>query len=321
MNPAEMHIGVDVGKDKLDVCLPNGHKYVTTNNKKGIKPIIKDAKRLNAIVSFEATGIYSNKLYDACIAAGVRAMQLDPWRARNFAKSQGLLEKTDPIDCEMIRDFAASLKPEKRRFIEPISDSQRNLRTTVRVRRNLMKAKNLVATQLDCIDDASSRKSLMRIVDRLEAEIAKVEAHSDEVIANDERMHALAVRFLVVAGVGPCVTRVILSDVPEIGRLTNKAIGKILGLAPLENKSCTVEKKSRPQRGRGYARSVLYEATMTACRFNHVWKQDYDDMVARGKPKPVAHTAIARKMAILLNTIAKYPDFKPSEPPKPAKAK
>ena len=44
-------------------------------------------------------------------------------------------------------------------------------------------------------------------------------------------------------------------------------------------------------------------------------------MVARGKPKPVAHTAIARKMAILLNTIAKYPDFKPSEPPKPAKAK
>lgn len=310
MNPVETHIGVDVGKDKLDVCLPDGHKYITRNTKAGIRKIIKDATRAQAIVSFEATGAYGNKLYDACIEAGVKAMQLDPWRARNFAKSQGLLEKTDSIDCEMIRDFAASLKPEKRHFIQPRSEAQRALRADVRVRENLMKAAALINAQLVYIEDAKSRKSLERVIARIEKEIDKTEERADAVIENDEHMRELSSRFREVSGVGPCVTRIILSDVPEIGTLSSKGIAKLLGLAPLDHKSCTVEKKSRTQRGRGRARSVVYEATMNAARHNHIWREQYDALVARGKPKPVAHTAIARKMVILLNNIAKYPDFK-----------
>ena len=38
--------------------------------------------------------------------------------------------------------------------------------------------------------------------------------------------------------------------------------------------------------------------------------------IANGKPRKVALTAVARHIAILLNYIAKYPDFKPAQDPK-----
>lgn len=90
--------------------------------------MIKRAARANAIVCFEATGPYEEPLADECLAKGVRAVRLDAWGARRFAESQGRIEKTDRIDCEMIRDYAASLKDEKLHFIKPRSEAQKRLK-------------------------------------------------------------------------------------------------------------------------------------------------------------------------------------------------
>ena len=106
---------------------------------------------MSAIVSFEATGPYEENLADECLAAGVSAVRLDAWKTRKYAESQGMLEKTDAIDCEMIRDFAASLRPEQLRFVRPMSDGYRRLKRATRVRRNLIKAKTLVVNQLENI--------------------------------------------------------------------------------------------------------------------------------------------------------------------------
>lgn len=82
MNPARVHIGVDVGKEWLDVCYPDGYKEKIKNIKSCRTKLIKRAAKLGAIISFEATGPYEEQLAEECLARGVKAVRLDAWGTR-----------------------------------------------------------------------------------------------------------------------------------------------------------------------------------------------------------------------------------------------
>ena len=79
MNQVRVHIGVDVGKEWLEICYPDGEKEEARNIKSCRTKVIKRAARVNAIVCFEATGPYEEPLADECLAKGVRAVRLDAW--------------------------------------------------------------------------------------------------------------------------------------------------------------------------------------------------------------------------------------------------
>lgn len=310
MNQARMHIGVDVGKDTLDICYPDGQKEKTRNIKSCRTKLIKKAAKLGAIISFEATGPYEESLAEECLARGVKAVRLDAWGARCYAKSQGRIEKTDAIDCEMIRDYAASLKERRLHYIKPRSQAHKRLRKAVCMRKNLMKASAIIYNQFENKPCSEMRKCLDRLLAKLDAQIKSLEAECDEAIRSDERMSGLASRFQEVNGVGPGLTRIILAYCPDIGEFTEKGIAKMCGDAPLDDKSCTIQKKSKPKRGRADLKKALFMSAVSASRTNHVLREVYRRLVDRGKPKKVALTAVARHIAILLNYIAKYPDFK-----------
>ncbi len=316
MNQARTHIGVDVGKECLDICYPDGTKEHIANTKRSRARLIRKAQSTSAIISFEATGPYEEPLADECLAAGVPAVRLDAWKTRKYAESQGMLEKTDAIDCEMIRDFAASLKTEQLRFVEPMSDGYRRLKRSASVRRNLIKAKMLVANQLENILDRDVRASVSRVIDALDRQIEKMDGICADAIRSDEKMNALATRFKQIVGVGHVLIATMLSSCPDIGSFTPKGIAKMAGVAPLESKSCTIKRKSKPRRGRRELRSALYMAAVSACHSNHRLQPVYERFVARGMPKRVALIALARHIAVLMNYVAKYPDFTISEDPK-----
>ncbi len=61
--------------------------------------------------------------------------------------------------------------------------------------------------------------------------------------------------------------------------------------------------------GRSKARRVLYMAVTIASRFNPIPKAFYQRLVAAGKPKKVALTAVMRKLVVLLNQLLKNPEF------------
>lgn len=70
----------DVGKECLDICYPDGSKEHIGNTKRSRAKLIRKAKAMSAIVSFEATGPYEENLADECLAAGVPAVRLDAWK-------------------------------------------------------------------------------------------------------------------------------------------------------------------------------------------------------------------------------------------------
>ena len=316
MNPAKMIVGIDVGKDWLDVCYPDGRKEHIRNIRSCRTKLIKKAAKLGAIVCFEATGPYEEPLADECLARGVKAVRLDAWGTRKFAESQGRIEKTDAIDCEMIRDYAASLKDEKLHFIKPRSEAQKRLKKSVRTRKNLLKARAIIANQFEDDLDPETARHLRSALKSLDKNIAKVEAECDVAIASDARLSELDRRFREVKGVGPCLSRTVLAQCPDIGDFNSKSIAKMCGNAPLDHESCTIKYTAKPRRGRSDLKKALYMAAVSASRNNHILREFYQRLVANGKPRKVALTAVARRIAILLNTIAKHPDFKPAQDPK-----
>ena len=316
MQTAKKIVGIDVGKDWLDVCYPDGRKEHIRNIRSCRTKLIKKAAKLGAIVCFEATGPYEEPLADECLARGVKAVRLDAWGTRKFAESQGRIEKTDAIDCEMIRDYAASLKDEKLHFIKPRSESQKRLKKSVRTRKNLLKARAIIANQFEDDLDPETARHLRSALKSLDKNIAKVEAECDAAIASDERLSELDRRFREVKGVGPCLSRTVLAQCPDIGDFNSKSIAKMCGNAPLDHESCTIKYTAKPRRGRSDLKKALYMAAVSASRNNHILREFYQRLVANGKPRKVALTAVARRIAILLNTIAKHPDFKPAQDPK-----
>ena len=56
--------------------------------------------------SLEATGGYERGLVCALQEAGITVARVNPRQARDFAKSMGVLAKTDQVDARTLRDFA-----------------------------------------------------------------------------------------------------------------------------------------------------------------------------------------------------------------------
>ena len=214
----------------------------------------------------------------------------------------------------MIRDYAASLRGEKLHFIE----AQRRLRRSVRTRRNLLKARAIIANLFEGDLDPETARHLRSALGSPDRNIAKVEAGCDAAIASVERTGELDRRPREVKGVGPCLSRTVLTQCPDIGDFNSKGIAKMCGNAPLDHESCTIRQRARPRRGRADLKKALYMAAVSACQSNHVLREFHQRLVANGKPRKVALTAVARRIAILLNTIAKYPDFRPAQDPRGA---
>ena len=61
--------------------------------------------------------------------------------------------------------------------------------------------------------------------------------------------------------------------------------------------------------GRANVRSVLYTAALVASRHNPVLKVLYQRLLAAGKAKKLALTALMRKLIILSNRLLKNPNF------------
>ena len=101
----------------------------------------------------------------------------------------------------------------------------------------------------------------------------------------------------------PVVSRTLLADLPELGRLNRKQIAALVGVAPLARDSGTCRGRRAVWGGRAPVRAVLYMAALVAARRNSVIRAFYLRLVAAGKPKKVALIACMRKLLTILNAM------------------
>ncbi len=95
----------------------------------------------------------------------------------------------------------------------------------------------------------------------------------------------------------------ILIDLPEIGSLTNKQVGSHAGLAPMSQSSGKWQGKARIMGGSANLRHAILMPALVAIRFNLDMKEKYTALIAAGKEKKVAITAVMRKLLVLADAL------------------
>lgn len=297
----ERHVGIDVGKSFLDICIYELDLYwQEENNPEGIKALIKILRRYKLTrVLVEATGGYERLVVESLAEKGLPVIIVQPIQVRQFAKAQGVFAKTDKIDARIIAKFGVYMRPEPRaiaskkiRLVKDLLARKRqlNVARTQELNRQYKAPKVL-------------KPSHARMLKFLNKEIAWVDGKLDKEVTEVTEWERTREILNSVPGIGNGVAYTLLGELPELGALNNKQIAALCGLAPFNRDSGQMKGKRRIKGGRAPVRTMLYMAMLCAIQHNPVMKDFYDRLVAQGKNKKVAITACMRKMMTILNTM------------------
>ena len=295
--------GIDVCKQHLDVCL-GAQDLRVANDANGWDGVVAKLKDANVdLVVLEATGGYERGLVFALQGAGITVARVNPRQARDFAKSMGVLAKTDQVDARTLRDFADVLARHKDRakYITPIIDEQRlELVELMTRRRQLIDMRVAENNHLEHAGKRSVR-SIKNVLKTLDKQLAAI----DKEVDGHMQRHFKQQRILLdsVKGVGPVTILTLTAALPELGTLGRRQIAKLVGVAPLADDSGPRKGKRRIWGGRANVRAVVYMAALSAIQHNPTIKVFHSLLIAAGKPKKVAIVACMRKLLTILNAM------------------
>ena len=295
-------IGIDISKDTLDVHrLADGQHKQFLNGKAGHTQLLKWIKsRPGQLVIFEATGAYHRQLERALGAKAVLFVKVNPKQARRFAQASGKLAKTDRVDCEMLAKMGAALQLVPRPLF---AESLYDLRELLSARRALIKDSTAAKARKATVSNALIKRQLEKRLRQIESDIGKIDALMLELARQDQHMSERLDILSSIPGIGMITALMILVDMPEIGTLGNKQVASLAGLAPMSQSSGKWQGKARIQGGRPNLRNAIFMPALVAIRFNPDLKAKYDHLVAAGKEKKVAITAVMRKLLVLANAL------------------
>ncbi len=88
---------------------------------------------------------------------------------------------------------------------------------------------------------------------------------------------------------------------PELGHLNRRQIAALAGLAPHPRQSGAVDTYRRTKGGRPEIKRLLFMAALSGDRYHETLRRTYRRLLANGKSKLVALTAIMRKLVVIAN--------------------
>jgi len=301
----ELFIGIDVSKATLDVAvLPTKESWSTPNTEQGISDLVGRLRQLPSpkLVLMEATGGLERQALAAIVAAGFPAMAVNPRNVRDFAKSLGVIAKTDTIDAHVLALFADRIRPEWRPL--PDEDTQALEALLVR-RRQIVEMITAEKNRLGVTPSRRVKKDILAHIKWLQRQLHITDYDLDQTIKNSPVWKQKVDLLKSVPGVGRVMIATLLSQLPELGTLDRKQIAALVGVAPFNCDSGTLRGRRSIWGGRASVRGVLYMSTLAATRFNPLIRAFYDRLRAAGKLPKVALVACMRKLLTILNAMLK----------------
>jgi transposase len=254
------------------------------------------------LVAMEASGGYEKRPFALLWAQGIPAAILNPRAVRRFAEGMGLLEKTDRIDAGVIAWFA-QVKPIVP--CEPASATQEQLKALVIRLRQLTDLRTAQANQRRLVSEPTVQKLFEEMIALIARQTRSLEAEIAGLIAGDPLWQTLDQAFRSIKGVADRTVARLMADLPEIGTLSNKAVAKLVGLAPIAHDSGKHTGKRPVRGGRSAIRSILFVIAEVARRYDPDLAAFHKRLSQAGKPKKVIRTAVAHKLLVRLNAKAR----------------
>ena len=302
-----MLVGIDVAKAELVVAArPSGERWTVTNDERGVRTLVERLRKEQPeLIVLEATGGYELLCVGSLAAASLPVVVANPRQVRDFARATGQLAKTDRIDADILALFAERVRPAVRVLPD---EAAQELDALLARRRQLLEMLQAEKNRLGQVFGKGKRpikKSLKTHIAFLERELRMADTDLGEMIKKSPAWRERDDLLQSVPGVGRVLSFTLLSDLPELGRLSRREIAKLVGIAPLSRDSGTLRGRRFVQGGRASVRAVLYMGALVATKFNPVIRAFYQRLVAAGKPKKLALVACMRKLLTILNTMVR----------------
>jgi transposase len=228
-------------------------------------------------------------------------MVANPRAVRHFAKARMQRSKNDQLDAVMLREFAMRMeftawtRPEKSTLaLWAIARRLEALTKLCTAEKNRQHAAGVSQAIPACVRD-----SVARTLRLLQREIKKLRETARQCIAGDARLQRRYQLLRTVPGIGESSAIQILAKLALLP--TDRDVRQWVayaGLDPREYSSgSSVKKYTRISKvGNRHLRCALYMPALVASRCEPHLRGFYEHLVAEGKKKRQALTAVARKM-------------------------
>ena len=299
-----MICGVDVSSRWLDASIGrSGTPQRFANTPAGIAQLADYCRAHQVdLVAMEATGGYERQAFALLSEHGLPVAILNPRAVRQFAQSMGRLEKTDAIDAAMIAWFAEVNGAKPSTLSRP---GQQQLRALVTRLRQLTDLRTAQKNQQRLIADPLVQASFDELLAVLQRQMRTLADTIATLIAADPLWRELDLAFRTIKGVADRTVARIMAEMPEIGTLSNKAVSKLAGLAPLAQDSGRHQGKRAIRGGRATVRDLLFIVASVAGRYEPDFIAFRERLAGAGKPPKVVRIALAHKLLIRLNAKAR----------------
>jgi len=304
MTKAEVFVGIDVSKARLDVALGfAGELFGVDNDARGVAKLVSQLRKLGPeLIVLEASGGLETVLVGELAAAQLPVAVVNPRQVRDFARANGQLAKTDKLDAKMLALFAERMRPPLRALPD---EQTRQLQALVTRRRELVEMLTAERNRLSSVPRELHRE-IRAHIRWLEARLKERDRDLDRALRNSPLWREREDLLRSVPGVGPVLCVTLLAGLPELGRLNRREIAALVGVAPLNHDSGTMRGRRTVWGGRAHLRAALYMGTLVGVRHNPVLRSLYRRLLERGKAKKVALVACMRKLITILNAMLKH---------------
>lgn len=302
-------VGIDISKRAwevhiLDSSAERGRGLSLGSDAASLRKLLEQLAPLRGtcLVVLEATGGLERPLAAALMDDGQHVSIINPRRARSFADAEGIVAKTDPLDARVLARFALKMQP---RRAARTTHEHAELDALVVRRRQLVEIRVGECNRLQQTESKAVRKSIEKHLKNLDKQVREIEAAIAKLIESNDQWSRRAEIVSSPPGIAGNTAAVVIADLPELGQLNREQISNLVGVAPLNRDSGTIQGKRPIRGGRASVRTALYMATLAATRCNPVIRDMYRRLVSRGKPPKVALVACMRKFLTILNTMVR----------------
>lgn len=305
-------VGIDVSKDKLDICImPCGEIWTQANG--DFDELCDKLEVLNPkLIVLEPTGGCELGVLNALVRRGLRVSRVHAYKIHHHGRASGQLAKSDKLDASVIADYAQVYSRKIKPITEPL-EKQELLHQLSSRRRQLVVMRGAEKARLGQPGACEAiRQSCERMIRNLSEEIEELERQIREAIGQDKEWRENQEILESALGIGEKTSSVLLANLPELGKINRKKIAALVGVAPFKNESGRFKGQEKVKGGRSEVRAALYMAALSAIRHDPRIRALYDRLLERGKMKKVAITACTHKLLRMLNAmLSKRERFQP----------
>lgn len=306
-----MHcIGVDVSKQELVTY--DGKKERIFPNARGLDEFTRFIKRsTDPMIVFEPTSTYSRRLEALCRTRQIACCQLNPRVVPHLRLVGKGRSKTDSSDAELLYRYGIERGEGEATQLENDALSE-SIQARLACYRVVQKSRVAYQNVLEALSQDPATSSVL--LDEVRTEIRELKRKekqqvdaAQQLLEDEADTNQRFELLLSIPGVGPITALTLLALFRKYGNANRSQIVALAGFDPIQIQSGTsVHGKSRiSKRGNREVRRRLYEATLSAARYNPNIRAIYRRLKESGKPEKVARTAAARKLLVIAHAIYK----------------